>query len=46
MGGDVCVIRLRRGYDDAAWPHATHGFFRFRDAIPGLIAGMRGMSAV
>ncbi len=28
------VIRVRRAYDTAAWPHATHGFFRFKDKIP------------
>lgn len=32
-----CVIRP---YDSAAWPHATHGFFRFKDKIPALIAGL------
>jgi deoxyribodipyrimidine photo-lyase len=31
-----------RPYDASAWPHATHGFFRFREAIPALIADLRG----
>ncbi|WP_439154898.1 FAD-binding domain-containing protein [Yoonia sp.] len=29
--------RMIRPYDNAAWPHATHGFFRFKDKIPALI---------
>lgn len=32
------VFQLRRGFDSRAWPHATHGFFRFREAIPSLLA--------
>jgi deoxyribodipyrimidine photo-lyase len=30
----VTVRRLRRDWDDALWPHATHGFFRFKEQIP------------
>jgi deoxyribodipyrimidine photo-lyase len=29
----VAVRRLRRDWDDALWPHATHGFFRFKEQI-------------
>lgn len=25
---------IRRSWDDAFWPHATAGYFRFKDAIP------------
>ncbi len=32
----IPVARALRRYDAAAWPHATHGFFRFREAMPGL----------
>ena len=32
------ILRVRRPYDSAAWPHATHGFFRFKDKIPTLAA--------
>jgi deoxyribodipyrimidine photo-lyase len=32
------VFQLRRGFDSRAWPHATHGFFRFREAIPSLLS--------
>ena len=35
---------IRRAYDSRAWPHATHGFFRFKDKIPNLLANMRGLS--
>ncbi len=31
------LAQLIRPYDSAAWPHATHGFFRFKDQIPRLI---------
>ena len=29
----ITLSRALRPYDAALWPHATHGFFRFRDAI-------------
>jgi len=31
------IARIRRPYDNAAWPFATHGFFRFKEKIPTLI---------
>jgi len=34
------VIRARRAYDSAAWPFATHGFFRFKEKIPMLISDL------
>ena len=34
---DIPVIRMLRPYDGAAWPHATRGFFKFRDRIPDLL---------
>ncbi len=33
----VALYRTLRPYDAAAWPHATHGFFRFKEKIPTLI---------
>ncbi|MCE8007887.1 FAD-binding domain-containing protein [Aestuariivita sp.] len=39
------IARLRRAYDSAAWPHATHGFFRFNEVLPRLIAGLKGIRA-
>jgi len=38
----VPVIRVMRAYDAAAWPHATHGFFRFRGQIPALLRQIPG----
>ncbi|MEM6373620.1 MAG: DNA photolyase, partial [Pseudomonadota bacterium] len=38
--------QVQRAYDAAAWPHATHGFFRFKDKIPKLLGQMRGLAAV
>ena len=32
---DIRLARLLRAHDAAAWPHATHGFFRFREAVMG-----------
>lgn len=37
------VHQIRRDYDSRAWPHATHGFFRFKEKIPGLLGAMRGL---
>lgn len=29
------LARILRDHDRLAWPHATHGFFRFREAVMG-----------
>ncbi len=34
----IRLVRMLRDWDAAAWPHATHGFFRFRAEIPRLLA--------
>jgi deoxyribodipyrimidine photolyase-like uncharacterized protein len=34
---EVTVRRLRRGWDEELWPHATHGFFRFKAQIPTVL---------
>ena len=34
-GQGVAVACVLRDHDRQAWPHATHGFFRFRDAVMG-----------
>ena len=39
----VRVVRIRRDFDSAAWPNATHGFFRFKDKIPKLIGRLKGL---
>jgi deoxyribodipyrimidine photo-lyase len=41
----IRLVRLRRAYDSEAWPHATHGFFRFKEKIPSLVAQLHGMQA-
>ena len=33
----VKIVEIIRPYDAAAWPHATHGFFRFKEKIPQLL---------
>ncbi len=33
----VKLRRARRDWDDAAWPHATRGFFPFKKKIPELL---------
>jgi deoxyribodipyrimidine photo-lyase len=37
---EIGVVPLLRPYDAASWPHATAGFFRFREAIPRLVADL------
>ncbi|MCG6122073.1 MAG: deoxyribodipyrimidine photolyase [Microvirga sp.] len=34
----VRLVRVMRPFDARAWPHATRGFFQFRERIPVLIA--------
>jgi deoxyribodipyrimidine photo-lyase len=33
----VRLVPVRRAWDEAAWPHATRGFFQFRTHIPALL---------
>ena len=33
----VEVVRPRRRWDTAAWPHASRGFFAFKEQIPALL---------
>ncbi|MBS0003109.1 MAG: DNA photolyase FAD-binding protein [Thioalkalivibrio sp.] len=37
-GDGIEILQMRRPWDDLAWPLATHGFFRFKNRIPELIA--------
>lgn len=39
------VRRITRRYDRNAWPHATAGFFRFKEKIPRLIAQIQNAPA-
>ncbi len=34
----VTLSRIRRGWDEAFWPHATAGFFKLRAQIPTVLA--------
>jgi deoxyribodipyrimidine photo-lyase len=36
-GDGITLVRVVRDWDTNAWPHATHGFFRFKSQIPELI---------
>ncbi|MBV0912338.1 FAD-binding domain-containing protein [Anianabacter salinae] len=36
----IRLVRPIRAEDARAWPHATHGFFRFKDRIPDLTAAL------
>ncbi len=40
LRSEVGLVRLLRDWDATAWPHATHGFFRFRERIPELVGGL------
>ena len=31
------IVQISKHYDQKAWPHATHGFFRFKEKIPALV---------
>lgn len=34
---NITLCQVVRPYDSAAWPYATKGFFKFKDAIPKLL---------
>jgi hypothetical protein len=33
----IASVTVRRRWDGVAWPHASRGFFPFREEIPGLV---------
>jgi len=33
----IGLATVRRGWDSEAWPHASRGFFPFRESIPSLV---------
>ena len=33
----VALRRLRRPWDEAFWPHATHGFYKLKERIPSVL---------
>ncbi len=38
--GPLPVVELKRPYDDACWPYATAGFFKFKEKIPRLVTDL------
>ncbi len=36
----IRLQRIRRPYDDLAWPHATKGFFALKQKIPHVLRGL------
>lgn len=38
---NIPLVRHMRPYDRMCWPHATHGFFKFKKNIPDFIARLR-----
>jgi deoxyribodipyrimidine photo-lyase len=36
----IRLVRLQRAFDARVWPHAKAGFFKLKERIPGLIAGL------
>lgn len=37
---DTPLVQVMRAYDRRWWPHATHGFFRFRKIIPQILESL------
>jgi hypothetical protein len=37
LSDDLTLTRVLRPWDARAWPHATRGFFPFRERIPALL---------
>ncbi|MEX3014797.1 FAD-binding domain-containing protein [Gymnodinialimonas hymeniacidonis] len=44
-GAGITLVEICRDWDIAAWPHATHGFFRFKKAIPDLVSNLARKAA-
>jgi len=43
---NISLVRVLRDYDRAAWPYATHGFFKFKEKIPKLVGAIKGVKTV
>ena len=37
----IPYIQIVRPWDQISWPYATKGFFKFKDAIPSILAGLQ-----
>ncbi len=33
----ISLVRVRRDWDEALWPHATKGFFSFKEKVPAML---------
>ncbi|WP_425093223.1 FAD-binding domain-containing protein [Tropicimonas sp. S265A] len=42
---ELAIIPVLREWDLQAWPHATAGFFKFKDKIPQLLGAVKGLKA-
>lgn len=45
LAPELARVPVLRDHDLNAWPHATAGFFKFRERIPHLLGTMRGLKA-
>jgi deoxyribodipyrimidine photo-lyase len=36
----IPMIQIRRRWDEKFWPHATKGFFPFKEKIPKILSDM------
>jgi deoxyribodipyrimidine photo-lyase len=34
---EIRLVQIRRPYDNAAWPHAQHGYFKLKQKIPEIL---------
>ena len=41
----VPVLRILRPFDALCWPHATAGFFKFKERIPVFVGELKGLRA-
>ncbi len=41
----ISLVAPVRPFDLETWPHATHGFFRFKGCIPEVLGGLKGLRA-
>ena len=42
---EIALILALRRWDQLAWPHATRGFFQFREKIPKVLSGLQRATA-
>jgi deoxyribodipyrimidine photo-lyase len=36
----IALVRVRRTWDEVLWPHASRGFFAFKDKLPAALADL------